>query len=542
MIRSLPRISAAGLALFALGCSSKAPSPGSSTPSPWWEPPGSSASAKLPVVPASVPLPSTPSAAQDSNGCVHRGDGRDFPVGPGQKYASLGAVPFEALKAGDTVRVFWREQPYREKLMIGGIGREKNPIRVCGVPGPAGQLPVIDGQDATTRPELDFPFDGHQVRGLVIIGHPHDQPWENTPSHIVFEGFEVRNGAPPFSFTNRAGKKTPYSNIAAGIFVERANHVTIRGCRVTANNNGLFIGAGGDDVTLTRDVLIEGNHIYGNGSIADYYEHNVYNEASNVVYQYNRFGAPRIGKTGMQGANIKERSAGVVIRYNWIEDGAHILDIVDAQEAKAVTKAMPSFHATHVYGNVIIRGTTPSGSLVHYGGDSGIYADYRKGTLFFYHNTVIIRNDSYRDYTRTAIFELSTNDEHLDSRNNIYFSTTEPNSLRVIGMFGARDQITSGISTFAGDWVGNGFTPFDLTPGLNVQIRAKVQNLEKMKRGAAPGFRDAKGEDYSIGSSDLGAPVALRPEVPVNLLPTSQYVRHQRSKPRSDAKPGALGD
>jgi parallel beta-helix repeat protein len=378
----------------------------------------------------------------------------------------------------------------------------------------------------------------------VIIGHAHGQPWESTPSYIIFEGFEVRNAAPPNAFTDRSGKKSAYSGIAAGIFVERANNLVIRGCTVTGNNTGIFIGTGGGAVALTQNVLLEQNYIHDNGSLADYYEHNVYNEASNVVYQYNRFGPPRGGKNGILGANIKERSAGVVIRYNWIEDGAHILDIVDAQESKDVTRPMPSFHATYVYGNVIIRGTKPTGSMILYGGDSGVLEDYRKGTLFFYDNTVVVKNESYPEYARTAVFELSTNDEHLDSRNNVYFSTVEPNDLHAIGMLGARDQVSSGVATFAGDWVKKGWTAHDLTLGLKVDLRAQIHDLDKMVRGDLPGFRDSTAEEYAlVGPGSVGVPVALGPGIPVDLWPTSQYVKHQRGKPRpAPLTLGALGD
>jgi hypothetical protein len=468
-------------------------------------------------------------------GCTRTGEGRDFAVGPGQPYAGIGDVPFESLTAGDTVRVYWREQPYREKMMISGQGSASSPIRICGVPGPEGQLPVIDGQDATTRPQLDFPFNGHQVRGLVIVGHRHADPWTVTPRYIVIEGLEVRNASPQYNFVDRSGATAAYSNIAAGIFVERADHLVIRGCTVTANNNGLFIGTGGAEVELTRNVLIEGNYVHDNGSVKDYYEHNVYNEASNVIYQYNRFGSPRADKSGVLGANIKERSAGLVVRYNWIEDGAHILDIVDTEESNQVLRPMPSFHKTYVYGNVIIRGAAPGGSMIHYGGDSGIFENYRKGTLFFYNNTVIVKNDSYRDYTRTPIFELSTNDEHLDSRNNVYFSSAEPDGTHAIGMLGDRDGVSSGVATFAGDWVKKGWTAHDLTLGAKIDLKAQVHDLDKMIRGDSPGFRNPKADEYGlVAPGSLGTPVALRPDVPVELLPSAQYVKHQRGRPRPE--------
>ena len=62
--------------------------------------------------------------------------------------------------------------------------------------------------------------------------------------------------------------------------------------------------------------------------------------------------------------------------------------------------------------------------IVHYGGDNGTTAKYRKGTLHFYQNTVVsTRTD------RTTLFRLSTNEEHADARNNIFYPSahTGPN-------------------------------------------------------------------------------------------------------------------
>ena len=96
--------------------------------------------------------------------------------------------------------------------MLGGQGTAEQPIRLCGVPGPNGELPVIDGEDATTRPELDFPFDGHQVRGLVTVGHKHDDRTKLEPTHITIEGLEIKNASPPNSFTDKSGSRATYAN------------------------------------------------------------------------------------------------------------------------------------------------------------------------------------------------------------------------------------------------------------------------------------------------------------------------------------------
>ncbi len=464
--------------------------------------------------------------------CQHTGSGTDYRVGPGQPYASLGAVPFEALQAGDTVRVFHRDTPYREKLMLSGQGTADQPIRLCGVPGPAGELPVIDGQNATTRATLDFPFDGHQVRGLVIVGHPNGDPYLLHPRHIVIEGFEITNATPPYTFTSRNGSVRAYSTNAAAIFIERGHDITIRGNLIHTNNNGIFAGTGGGEI-IVKDLLLEGNYIHGNGS-PEHFQHNVYNEVENVTYQFNRFG-PALDNRGNA---IKERSAGVVIRYNWIEDGAHLIDLVDAQEAKATTVGLPSFHETYVYGNVLVRRANTSAALVHYGGDSGVRADYRKGTLHFFANTVIVHNAGMDDYDHRGIFELSTNDERLDARNNVFYSTTGTTELRPVIFLGHRDRVASGVATFAGNWVRSGWMVFPPS-WTQVNLVASESGFATSLRAAEPGFISFPGEDLApmAGATIVGMGVSLADLPPVDL----QYVRHQGGEPRADGATPTIG-
>ncbi len=475
--------------------------------------------------------------ARDGGGCVP-GAGRDFVVGPGQKYESLGAVPWETLRAGDTVRIQARPEPYREKIMVSGVGRADAPIRVCGLVGPSGELPVIDGEGATTRPSMEFPYEGHQPRGLVIIGKRHSAPYREQPEHIVIEHLEIRNAAPPRRFVDRAGKQTAWAGNAAGILLQRGSHVTIRGCVVHDNANGLFLGMMGAE-ELSRDILVEGNHIYGNGSPTDWYEHNVYNEASGVVFQYNRFGPPKSGEQGTLGANIKERSAGVVIRYNWIEDGAHLIDLVDSQEARDPNLEDPAFRESWIYGNVLVRGKQPSGSMVHYGGDSGLFDTYRKGTLHFYNNTVIIMNGAYPDWQTTALFELSTNEERLDMQSNVVFVEKAPKPESPVVLLGARDGVVSGVAVLSQNWISTGINALDGIPGKPLDIKAKVTGFDASLRGTDPGFSDVTKLELwpKTGSALIGKGTKPKSAHAV----ARQYLSHQRSEPRPAADPPSIG-
>ena len=68
---------------------------------------------------------------------------------------------------------------------------------------------------------------------------------------------------------------------------------------------------------LTQNILVERNWIYDNGIEGSYYEHNTYTAAIGITYQFNRMGKLR---DGCGGNNLKDRSAGTVIRYNYFHD------------------------------------------------------------------------------------------------------------------------------------------------------------------------------------------------------------------------------
>src|SRR5262245_27726401 len=79
-----------------------------------------------------------------------------YEVGPGKPLANVGDVPWEALNAGDTVLIYARPTPYREKWVISRAGTALAPITVRGIADAGGNLPVISGDNATTRLALDY--------------------------------------------------------------------------------------------------------------------------------------------------------------------------------------------------------------------------------------------------------------------------------------------------------------------------------------------------------------------------------------------------
>ncbi len=285
----------------------------------------------------------------------------DYHVGPGQTLGAIGDVAWELLEPGDRVYIHWRSDPYLEKWVIGVSGTAQAPILVSGVAGPQGQLPVIDGRNATTRRALSY---WNEDRGLLKIGGS-STPGEEIPSYIIIENLDLRSARPPYTFTDDSGNQDNYKNNAASFYVEIGEHLTIRNCILRDSGNGIFVGV---NEGRTKDILIEGNYIYDNGISGRIYEHNTYTSAIGITYQYNRMGALRIGA---KGNNLKDRSAGLVVRYNWIENGNRQLDLVDGEDSGLVV-SHPSYRTTHVYGNIMKEADKEGNSqMIHYGGDSG---------------------------------------------------------------------------------------------------------------------------------------------------------------------------
>jgi hypothetical protein len=394
-----------------------------------------------------------------------------FDVGFGQAYTSIGAVPWNHLAAGDTVRIHWRSAAqggdYHEKINISGQGTADQPISIVGVAGPNGELPVINGANATTGPDSSTAYLGHQARGLITLSRNSTAQDFNyyKPLYIVIDGLEVENANPQYSFTNSAGVVTQYAQNAAGIYIERGSNVTIRNVNIHNNGNGFFAGSNdyatnGGDGGMIRDVLFERNYVHDNGTPNGYSEHNIYTEGVNFTFQYNHLGP--LLPTSL-GANLKDRSAGTVIRYNWIESGGHLLDLVHAQESASITTKLPSYRQTFVYGNTLIDTPGPSGTMVHYGGDDpGATQDFRKGTLYFYDNTVIIQDNQFGPNAayQTVVFQLATNDESADIRNNVFYRSaavgapagTAPTLLAFAANGENAGQYHMGVNWVSPDW------------------------------------------------------------------------------------------
>ncbi|MCK4545659.1 T9SS type A sorting domain-containing protein [candidate division WOR-3 bacterium] len=419
-----------------------------------------------------------------------------YEVGQGMTYENIGDVPWESINAGDSVLINYRAEPYREKWVIARTGTGLNNIVIYGVPGSGGELPVIDGQNATTRQELSY---WSEERGIINIGGS-NYP-SQIPNYIVIENLDIRNARPPYSFTDDQGQAGNYSNNASSVYVIEGDHITVRNCIIHDCGDGFFVSHN------ASNVLVEGCYIYDNGIEGSIYQHNNYTEAKGIIFQYNYFGHLR---TDCNGNNLKDRSSGTIIRYNWIEGGSRQIDLVDSDYSEIYNDT--SYRKTFVYGNILIEQSNEGNSQIcHYGGDGGNTSQYRKGTLYFYNNTVISKRSGY-----TTLLRLSTNDEYCDARNNIIYVTENGNNLALLDAHGTIN--------IRNNWFKSGWA----NSHQGSSFDGNVIDSGGIVTGDFPGFEDWSTENYHLGDSssciDMGSilPEEIIPEYNVNY----QYIKH----------------
>jgi len=244
---------------------------------------------------------------------------------------------------------------------------------------------------------------------------------------------------------------------------------------------------------------------------------NTYITVENVTYLYNHMGPP-LG----DGENIKDRSCGLVVAYNFIEGGEYLIDMVDGHWTDK-----PNYFSTHVYGNLMVKiRDSPNYAVTHYGGDLGNTSIYRNGSLYFYHNTVV----SYHFPKATALFFLSTDASHVDARNNVFWSNHTANFLL---------DSAAGSAFLDGNFMQDSWQVCPATHGQ----KCSVARLEEIVNGTSPGFVAEPSQlrpDGGVPYADYHlSPTSVCRNKAVALAPEAHPVTRQYGKgglPRASAR------
>lgn len=486
------------------------------------------------------------------------GGGTSYHVGPGQALANIGDVPWYSLGPGDTVYIHQRPEPYHEKFLVSGRGTPTQWIRVLGVPGPGGELPIISGDGATTSKNMHHHWqdpsgdNAIQWSGVVQIAvHEGEDP--PLPGYIEIANLQVQDGYRTYKFTAENGKTASYEGFAACIYAKSAQHLLIRG-NVLANCGQAIYTWTGDGTAdawwagLAVDTIVRGNEIHGNGNVGSYSEHQTYTESDGVIIERNHYGPQRAGSLGSQ---LKDRSVGTVIRYNHIEQSPEgwSLDLVEPEESAPTLMPKPAFKQAFVYGNLIVNKGVTNPSVIHWNEDHYTghgRAEPADGRLYVYANTLVtVANQA--ELGEFDVFNLEWGGYDcpespmrgvIDLRNNLIVAL--PRS----GSSGSKVRLGyCGLENFdlGVNWISSGWTAH----GKTVTGMANVVS----PAGNDPGFVDVAAGDFHLkpGASAAGIAGQLAPAVTSNALgldlrPTAEYVSPRQVRPRPEgASVGAFG-
>jgi hypothetical protein len=196
-----------------------------------------------------------------------------------------------------------------------------------------------------------------------------------------------------------------------------------------------------------------------------------------LVIEFNRYGALR---SGAAGNSVKDRSVGTVVRYNRVEDGAHAIDLVEAEDFPNTATRDPAYRSTFVYGNLISKNGS-SGSVIHYGGDhygsalGNTWGEplFRKGTLYFFNNTLAISGSS------AALFQLATTEETAEVWNNVFVfaASVVDKSMRQSTDLNGSAWIPGGILNLGRNWISTGWADSDIYHPVPGQLNGSTNMI-----------------------------------------------------------------
>ncbi len=449
--------------------------------------------------------------------------GTEYHVGPNQTYAELGEVPWIDLTAGDSVVIHWRSTPYASKVYLRAQGTAEEPVVIRGVPNANGDLPVLTGENATTDPQFYGWFDSLWTEALALFyiqRGPYDDYYTYKPKHITFEYLEITGVKPENNFTDQFGNIRNWDDFGTAIAGWVCENLTVRHCKIYDNAQGIFTNTNGDEEgQISRDLLIEYNEIWDNGNADESgRHHNIYSQSAGTIIQYNFLGSVRPGSVG---ATVKDRSSGTIIRYNWIESSARTLDLVESEDGWIILSQEPNYDDVYVYGNIFtnyVWSDNFSSNMIHFGFDNSP-DQAKRGTLYFYNNTIYIEGDE-TDWWNTRVFDVTDDDDPTTTEGTVkmYNNIIQKSGTTHLQMM--RDGGT--LEYHANNWLVEDYE------NLGYGAQASIVYFTDPILGTDPGFRDPANEDFNLLSSSICIDTAgvlpqhIQTDYPVN----KQYVKH----------------
>jgi hypothetical protein len=372
--------------------------------------------------------------------------GRVYEVGPSQTYTTLASVPFPTMTPGSTVRLHNEDTTglhpteFHEYVQISQQATADQPFRVCGVPDAAGNLPIIDGANATGRADTNS---GAVGTALVTLHDSNSSTfWPDFPgaAYVSVEGIHFRNAKKGFSYKAPDGSTAQWSDASACVKINQGQNTAFIGNDYESCGNGVFsaMNSGASWGGTDLNALWEGSHFHNNGSPGSSDAHQLNLQAWGEVVQFNRIEQYASGATG---ANLKSRGVAGIVRYNYMGDGAarqmdlvdvqdgsplmsfeaflsgganslHVLNASDNYPADVMAAMQDAWNWHFVYGNIYDNSST---APIHFSEDHNGGEPSRKGSLFWYNNTFRERLCASCSGQKWTLFDTSMGDGNFAS-------------------------------------------------------------------------------------------------------------------------------
>jgi hypothetical protein len=262
--------------------------------------------------------------------------------------------------------------------------------------------------------------------------------------------------------------------------------------------------------------------------------HNAYTEGIGTVYEYNYFGAPI---TGTGGDNIKERSAGVIFRYNYIEDGVDLIALRDPESNRNYEAAALDAQGellvskVFIYSNILVARKPTiynEGPVIVGHGDGFSSSHVRYGEIFFYNNRVISTLDATQSgSTAVPLFDLLNTRRATTTvaRNNLFYATssTTSGSAAPFALF-----YWQGTGDWQGTWINKFQNVYASSADGGLAAGTKSTGISGLTaQSGDPGFVNPAARNYRTTSSSPFASLnsALPSAVTIrNLAPADEPV------------------
>lgn len=368
------------------------------------------------------------------------GSGKRYDVGGGNNFSKeLSGVPWQSLKPGDIVNIYYRDTPYQNKILLSEQGTADHPITIHGVTNQFGDRPTISAENASSINSTEWDND-YRSALIMINKRKNTGIYGENAEHYLIQNLRLTGARSKNSFTHD-GVVENYPDGARAIWSAGGQHITLQSMIIEDNGSGIFIQANDDPGSMSRNWKIRGCKFSNNGY--NNRDHQVYLQAISMpgeknIVEGNYFAAPTPNQESI--AQLKVRATSVVIRYNYFSSSHRTIDLVEAQDAipnwmyenYTPSQILSLYRSSHIYGNVFVNDFDASGQPasrpLHFGADSldsnalfggnGVsqgqpaMRGYQSPT-YFYHNTFYMNASYPSGIYRGSLFDLENNNSEI---------------------------------------------------------------------------------------------------------------------------------